>query len=60
MTANDVTGRGILIAITDLVGATILALWGLVLGPLGILRGTLYLGNIFWYIWIYRYIWFIW
>ena len=52
MTANDVTGRGILIAITDLVGATILALWGLVLGPLGILRGTLYLGNIFWYIWI--------
>lgn len=52
MSTSDVTGRGILVAINDLVGATILALWGLILGPLGILRGTLYFGNIFWYIWI--------
>ena len=52
MSMRDVKGRGILIAINDLIGASLLVLWGLILGPLGILRGTLYLGNIFWYVWI--------
>ncbi len=36
----------------DLVASTLLVIWGLILGPLGLLRGTLYFGNIFWYIWI--------
>jgi hypothetical protein len=49
---RDVHGRGILVAINDIVGATVLVIWGIILGPLGILRGTLYFSNIFWYIWI--------
>lgn len=52
MSTKELTARGLIVAFTDLVGATLLALWGLILGPLGILRGTLYLGNIFWYVWI--------
>jgi hypothetical protein len=52
MTIRNVTGRGILLAINDIVGATALVVLGLILGPLGTLRGALYLGNIFWYVWI--------
>jgi hypothetical protein len=52
MTNQTPGGRGFLIALNDLVAAAILVLWGLILGPLGILRGTLYLGNVFWYIWV--------
>lgn len=52
MSMRDVRGRGILVAINDIVGATILIMWGIILGPLGILRGTLYFSNVFWYIWI--------
>jgi hypothetical protein len=44
--------RHLLVALTDIVGALILTAWGLVLGPLGFLRGTLSLGNIFWYVWV--------
>jgi len=52
MTNLSVNGRGLLIAINDLIAAAILAVWGLVLGPLGLLRGTLYIGNAFWYVWV--------
>ena len=52
MATNSVTGRGFLIALNDLIAATLLVIWGLLLGPLGILRGTLYLGNAFWYVWV--------
>lgn len=52
MSISDVNGRGILVALNDLVATSLLVIWGLILGPLGILRGTLYLGNVFWYIWI--------
>lgn len=52
MTTQTPSGRGFLIALNDLIAAAILVIWGLVLGPLGILRGTLYLGNAFWYIWV--------
>lgn len=52
MANNNVGGRGILVAANDLIAASILVVWGLILGPLGILRGTLYLGNAFWYVWI--------
>jgi hypothetical protein len=52
MSLHSVSGRGILAAITDIVGATALVVLGLILGPLGTLRGALYLGNIFWYVWI--------
>lgn len=52
MANNNVGGRGILVAANDLIAAAILVVWGLILGPLGILRGTLYLGNAFWYVWI--------
>ncbi len=52
MANNNVSGRGILVAANDLIAASILVVWGLILGPLGILRGTLYLGNAFWYVWI--------
>ena len=52
MSMRDVKGRGVLVAMNDLVASTLLVIWGLILGPLGLLRGTLYLGNIFWYIWI--------
>jgi hypothetical protein len=48
MANNNVGGRGILVAANDLIAASILVVWGLILGPLGILRGTLYLGNAFW------------
>jgi len=41
-----------LIAITDVIGALLLVCWGLLLGPLGVLRGTLSIGNVFWYVWI--------
>lgn len=41
-----------MIAITDVVGAVLLVCWGLLLGPLGVLRGTLSLSNMFWYVWI--------
>lgn len=44
--------RRVLVAFTDLVGACLLVLWGLFLGPLGLLRGTLSLGNVFWYVWV--------
>ncbi len=44
--------RNFLIALNDIVGAGLLVIWGLLLGPLGILRGTLYFGNIFWYVWV--------
>lgn len=52
MTNPTAHGRGFLIALNDLIAATLLVIWGLVLGPLGILRGTLYLGNAFWYVWV--------
>ena len=52
MSTRDVSGRGVLVAINDIVGATVLVIWGIILGPLGILRGTLYFSNIFWYVWI--------
>ena len=52
MSVRGVTGRGILSAFSDIVGASALVVIGLVLGPLGTLRGALYLGNIFWYVWI--------
>jgi hypothetical protein len=52
MANNNVGGRGILVAANDLIAASLLVIWGIVLGPLGILRGTLYLGNAFWYVWI--------
>jgi hypothetical protein len=52
MTTQTPSGRGFLIALNDLVAAAILVIWGLILGPLGILRGTLYLGNAFWYVWV--------
>jgi hypothetical protein len=52
MSVKDIKGRGILVATNDVVASAILALWGIIIGPLGLLRGTLYLGNIFWYIWI--------
>ncbi len=52
MTRQKPSSRSLLIAINDLIGASLLVVWGLVLGPLGILRGTLYFGNIFWYIWV--------
>ena len=38
-----------MIAFTDIVGAIVLVLWALILGPLGFLRGTLSLSNVFWY-----------
>lgn len=46
------SSRSLLIAMNDIIGASLLVIWGLILGPLGILRGTLYFGNIFWYIWV--------
>lgn len=52
MANNNVGGRGILVAANDLIAASLLVIWGIILGPLGILRGTLYLGNAFWYVWI--------
>ena len=52
MSMRDIKGRGILVATNDVVASALLVIWGIILGPLGILRGTLYLGNIFWYIWI--------
>lgn len=41
-----------MIAFTDIVGAIVLVLWALILGPLGFLRGTLSLSNVFWYVWV--------
>ena len=52
MTTQGAAVRGFLIALNDLVASAILVVWGLILGPLGILRGTLYLGNAFWYLWV--------
>ena len=52
MSLHSVSGRGILAAISDIVGASALVVMGLILGPLGTLRGALYFGNIFWYVWI--------
>lgn len=52
MTSSRHSTRSFLIALNDIVGACILVIWGLILGPLGILRGTLYFGNIFWYVWV--------
>ena len=39
-------------AMSDIVASTLLVIWGLILGPIGLLRGTLHLSNIFYYIWI--------
>lgn len=41
-----------MIALTDVIGAILLVCWGLLLGPLGVLRGTLSLSNVFWYVWV--------
>jgi hypothetical protein len=42
--------RPLLNATTDLIGASTLAAWGLILGPLAMLRGTLKLRHMGWYI----------
>jgi hypothetical protein len=44
--------RKLFIACSDILGTIILVLWALILGPLGLLRGTLLLSHVFWYIWI--------
>ena len=44
--------RPVFIAISDIVSALLLAVWGLVVGPLGLLRGTLHISHVFWYVWV--------
>lgn len=41
-----------MIALTDIIGAVLLVVWAIILGPLGFLRGTLSLSNAFWYVWV--------
>lgn len=52
MSSKIASARGILIALNDLLASALLIIWGLILGPLGLLRGTLSLGNAFWYVWV--------
>lgn len=52
MSSKIASAREILIALNDLLASALLIIWGLILGPLGLLRGTLSLGNAFWYVWV--------
>ena len=45
-------GANLIAMVLDLVGAIVLALYALILGPLGVLRGPIVLERAVWYLWV--------
>jgi hypothetical protein len=51
-TKRRLQGANIITMVFDLVGAVVLALYAVVLGPLGVLRGPIVIERTIWYLWV--------